>query len=132
MMESWRDCWRRGVAPLLSTKGLEALRQALVNDDRRLLQGVTTEPPLFQCVQDWPVRAACPLGFCGWAEGLTTVAEVTEYFARMCFEIDQQMGEPAACRWFLNAWDDTPRELVRKELLAEVLRSLGERLLATN
>jgi hypothetical protein len=127
-MESWRNVWRKGVAPLLSLESLEALRQALVNDDPRLVQGATTTPPPLQCVQDWPVEAACALGYCGWrGDGLETVGEVEEYFARMCFEIDQQMGEPAACRWFLNWFDDTPRDEMRRELLAEVEKALGER-----
>jgi hypothetical protein len=128
-MESWTNVWRKGLAPLLSTESLEALRQALVNDDPRLIQGATTTPPPLQCVQDWPVEAACALGYCGWqGDGLETVAEVEEFFARMCFEIDQQLGEPAACRWFLNWFDDTPREQMRRELLVEVQRSLAERL----
>jgi hypothetical protein len=127
-MESWRNVWRKGVAPLLSTESLEALRKALVSDDTRLVQGATTTPPPLQCVQDWPVEAACALGYCGWqGDGLETVAEVEEYFARMCFEIDQLMGEPAACRWFLNWFDDTPRDEMRRELLVEVHRSLAQR-----
>lgn len=130
-MESWRNVWRKGVAPLLSVESLESLRQGLVNDDPRLLQGATTSPPPLQCVQDWPVEAACALGYCGWqGDGLETVAEVEEFFARMCFEIDQQMGEPAACRWFLNWFDDTPREEMRIELLVEVQKALAERLSA--
>ena len=128
-MESWINVWRKGLAPLLSTESLEALRCALVQDDPRLLQGATTTPPPLQCVQDWPVEAACALGYCGWqGDGLETVAEVEEFFARMCFEIDQQLGEPAACRWFLNWYDDTPRAQMRQELLAEVQRSLAQRL----
>ena len=128
-MESWTNVWRNGLAPLLSTESLEALRLALVQDDPRLIQGATTTPPPLQCVQDWPVEAACALGYCGWqGDGLETVAEVEEFFARMCFEIDQQLGEPAACRWFLNWFDDTPREQMRRELLVEVQRSLAERL----
>lgn len=128
-MESWTNVWRKGLAPLLSTPSLEALRLALVQDDARLIQGATTTPPPLQCVQDWPVEAACALGYCGWqGDGLETVAEVEEFFARMCFEIDQQLGEPAACRWFLNWFDDTPREQMRRELLVEVQRSLAERL----
>jgi hypothetical protein len=127
-MESWRKVWREGVAPLLSTTGLEALQRALTNDDARLLQGATTTPPPLQCVQDWPVEAACALGFCGWqGEGLETVAEVEEFFARMCFEIDQRLGEPAACRWFLNWFDETPRDEMREKLLAEVNRALAQR-----
>src|SRR5687768_10861154 len=85
-MESWKHVWRKGVAPLLSTESLESLRQALVHDDPHLLQGATCSPPPLQCVQDWPVEGACALGYCGWrGDGLETVAEVEEFFARMCF-----------------------------------------------
>lgn len=127
-MDSWQKVWREGLAPLLSTTSLETLRRALVQDDARLLQGATTTPPPLQCVQDWPVEAACAIGYCGWqGEGLETVAEVEEFFARMCFEIDQRLGEPAACRWFLNWFDETPREAMRRQLLSEVNRTLAER-----
>jgi hypothetical protein len=127
-MESWRKVWREGVSPLLSTASLEALGQALTSDDARLIQGATTTPPPLQCVQDWPVEAACALGFCGWqGDGLETVAEVEEFFARMCFEIDQRLGQPAACRWFLNWFDETPRDEMRELLLAEVQRALAQR-----
>jgi hypothetical protein len=127
-MESWRKVWREGLAPLLSTSGLDALRQALTNDDTRLQQGATTTPPPLECVQDWPVEAACAVGFCGWqGDGLETVAEVEEFFARTCFEIDQRLGEPAACRWFLNWFDETPRDEMRQLLLAEVMRALAQR-----
>ena len=127
-MESWRKVWRDGLAPLISTAGLEALRTALSNDDARLLQGATTTPPPVQCVQDWPVEAACVLGYCGWqGEGLQSVAEVEDYFARLCFEVDQRLGEPAACRWFLNWFDETPRDEMRRLLLPEVQLLLAER-----
>jgi hypothetical protein len=129
-MESWRKAWREGFVPQLSTAGLEALRQALATDDARLIQGATTSPPPLQCVQDWPVEACCVLGFCGWqGEGLQTVAEVEEDFARLCFEADQALGEPAACRYFLNWYDDTPRAEMRRELLSEVEQALAERIL---
>src|SRR6516164_2401639 len=79
-MESWRRVWREGLEPLLSPEALEALSLALVRDDPRLLQGATTSPPPLQCVQDWPVEAACALGFCGWqGENLHSVAEVEEF-----------------------------------------------------
>ena len=127
-MESWRKVWRDGLAPLLSTPGLEALRRALLSDDARLLQGATTTPPPLPCVQDWPVEAACALGYCGWqGDQLESVAEVEEYFARMCFETDQRLGEPAAIRWFLNWFDETPREAMRRQLLGEVNRTLAGR-----
>ena len=128
-MESWRKVWRDGLAPVLSSEGLEALKRALESDDPRLLQGATTTPPPLQCVQDWPVEAACALGFCGWqGDELESVGQVEEFFARACFEADQRLGEPAACRWFLNWFDDTPRDEMRRELLAEVEKALGERL----
>src|SRR5262249_40374866 len=120
-METWRTVWRDGFAPALSRKGLEALRAALLADDPRLTQGSTTTPPPLMCVQDWPVEAACALGYCGWqGDKLETVGQVEEYFARCCFEADTRLGEAAACRWFLNWFDDTPRAEMRRELLAEV------------
>ena len=127
-MESWRLVWRDGFVPVLSTSGLEALRDALRGYDPRLTQGSTTTPPPPMCVQDWPVEAACALGFCGWqGDELESVGQVEEFFARACFEADQRLGEPAACRWFLNWFDETPRDDVRRELLPEVLRALRRR-----
>ena len=127
-MESWKLVWRKGFAPVLSNKGLSALRDALRNDDLRLVQGSTTTPPPLLCVHDWPVEACDALGYCGWqGEGLVTVGEVEEFFARACYEADERLGEPAACRWFLNWYDDTPRYEMRAELLAEVERTLCER-----
>src|SRR6266478_5139874 len=83
-MDSWTKVWRDGVAPLLSTGALEALRRGLLSDDGRLVQGATTTPPPLPCVQDWPVEAACALGYCGWqGDQLESVADVEEYFARM-------------------------------------------------
>lgn len=128
-MESWRKVWRDGFAPVLSIPGLKSLQEALRRDDPRLIQGSTTTPPPLMCVRDWPVEAACAVGFCGWqGERLEAVGEVEEFFARICFEADQRLGEPAACRWFLNWFDDTPREVVRRELLAEVEQTLAARL----
>jgi hypothetical protein len=127
-IESWRMVWREGFGPVLSTAGLVALREALRSDDHRLTQGSTTTPPPLMCVQDWPVEAACALGFCGWqGEDLETVGEVEEFFARACFEADERLGEPAACRWFLNWFDETPRDEMRELLLAEVHRALAQR-----
>ena len=140
-MESWRVVWREGFAPVLPTAGLEALRDALRDDDPRLTQGSTTTPPPLMCVQDWPVEAACALGFCGTAEfggfwtdaagrkndAAATVGQVEEFFARACYQADTRLGEPAACRWFLNWFDNTPRDEMRRELLSEVLLALAGR-----
>ena len=45
-METWRKVWRDGIASQRTTVGLEALQQALLSDDERLLLGATTSPPL--------------------------------------------------------------------------------------
>lgn len=120
-MEAWRKVWREGLAPLLSTEGLEALKQALARDDSRLMQGATTTPPPLHCVLDWPVEGACGVCYCAWqGDGLETVGEVEEFFAKVCFESDTRLGEPGAVRHFLNWFDDTPRDVMRRELLAEV------------
>jgi hypothetical protein len=127
-MESWRMVWREGFAPVLSTSAVEALWQALRADDPRLTQGSTTTPPPLRCAQERAVEGCCGIGYCGWkGEGLETVGEVDDYFARCCFEADQRLGEPAGCRWFLNWFDDTPRDHMRNELLEEVERSLAQR-----
>ena len=81
-MESWRHVWREGFVPSLTTAELIALRDALRVDDPRLTQGSTTTPPPLMCVEDWPVEAACALGFCGWqGDELKTVGEVERFFA---------------------------------------------------
>ncbi len=123
----WQKAWF-AAAPLLSTEGLEALAKALRNDDTRLLQGATCTPPPLSCVQDWPVEAACLLGFCAWKgdEGFT-VAQTEEFFAKTCFTIDQAMNEPAGCRWLLNWYDETPRDEMRRLLLPEVEMELARR-----
>lgn len=120
-MESWRLVWRNGFVPVLSLVGLVALRNALRDDDKRLTQGSTTTPPPLMCVSDWPVEAACAIGLCGWqGDGLKTVGEVENHFAKACYEADQCLKEPTGCRWFLSWFDDTPRDEMRRELLAEV------------
>ncbi len=129
MREQWKLVWRMGFAPLLPTRGLVALREALLAEDTRLIQGATIEPPPLWAVQDWPVEAACGIGFCGWqsGEGLDTVAEVEEFFARACFEADQLIGEPAACRFFLNFWDETPWKELVQLFLPELEKELDKR-----
>jgi hypothetical protein len=127
-VESWRRVFREGLEPVVSTPGLLALRQALLTDDPRLIQGATTTPPPLMCVQDWPVEAACMTAYCFWqGDGLETVAEVEEAFARACYEMDARLGEPAGCRWLLNAYDEWPREEMRRLLRYEVERALAIR-----
>lgn len=127
-MELWRATFRDGFAPSLSTIGLLALREALWRDDPRLHQGSTTMPASHVAAATYPCEGACALGFCGWqGTGLASIGEVEEFFSRTCWEADQRLGEPAACRWFLNWFDDTPRHEMRRDLLAEVELALALR-----
>lgn len=122
-MESWRRVWREGIAPLLSTAALVALRNALATNDPRLVQGETVVPFLPDCFleRNWPVDSACALSFCGWqGDGLKTVGEVEEFFGHICSDIDYAIQEAAGCRHFLHWFDDTPRDEMRKQLLPEV------------
>jgi hypothetical protein len=128
IVHAWQKVFRVGIAPQLSTPALIALAKALENDDPRLLQGQTTSPPPLQAVQEWPVEGACSLGFCGWqGEGLQTVGEVEEYFAHVCYEADCRLNEPGAVRFFLNWFDETPRDTMRQQLAAEIARILAQR-----
>jgi hypothetical protein len=128
-MNRWQRVWREGVAPALSTNGLLVLKAALLADDPGLLQGATSCPPPMQCVLDWPCEGACAIGYAAWkGDGAETVGEVEERFAKACYKADCELREPAAVRYFLNWFDETPRDQMRRELLAEIELSLKERL----
>jgi len=129
-MESWRKVWREGILPETSTPGLEACLAGLERNDTRIIQGATTTPPPLQCVQDWPTEAADLIGYSFWigdAKGEATVAEVEEYFAKVCYEVDCRLGEPAACRWFINWFDDTPRDKMRVQMIQELRINIAQR-----
>lgn len=127
-MESWRKVWREGFVPQFNKLHLEVILKVLLEDDPKLLQGVTTVPPPLHCVQDWPVEACCVTAYAGWkGNELVTVAEVVEFFSHICYECDMLVGEPAGCRWFLNFYDEAPRDEMRRELLAEVELALAQK-----
>lgn len=126
-MESWRTIWRDGFAHVLPLDGLESLAEALRADDPRLTQGSTTTPPPLMCVQDWPCEGACAIGWTKYKGGDVRVGDVEQHFYDVCKAADDRLGIPAACRWFLNWFDDTPRADMRRELLAEVERAIQTR-----
>jgi hypothetical protein len=132
-LEDWRHCWRTGFAPQVSDAGLAALRRALTEDDPKLIQNGTTTPPPLQCVLDWPAEAACPVGYAGWqGDGLETMGEVENYFGALCLEAGQRLNDPAGPGALLNFIDQTPRNDMRRELLAEVERELSRRVQECN
>jgi hypothetical protein len=120
-MEKWRRVWRVGLAPHLPPKGLLALRDALARDDARLVQGVVSIPRPLEAGRALSIQCACAIGFCGWqGDGRTTVGSVLDFFYRVCELADAEFNEEAACRYFLDWFDDTPRADMRRQLLAEV------------
>lgn len=127
-MESWRRVWRDGISPGMTTSGLLQLRRGLAEDDPRLTQGRVCSPPPLQCVLDWPVEGGCALTYAAWLAGeVRTVGEASDEFAEACFRADRRLREPGAARYFLDWFDDTTREEMRRELLAEVVRALAGR-----
>lgn len=128
LLQSWQKVWRDGFAPQLSDAALAALAAGLERDDVRILQGATCSPPPLDCVRDWPVEAADAIGFACWqGDGLATVGEVEEAFARACHLADELLNEPGACRYYLNWHDETPRNIMLPALLAEVRREQARR-----
>ena len=120
--------FKTGFAPVLGPHRLAVLRDACRADDPTLVQGQTTTPPPLMAVQDMDCEAACALGYCGWKGGdLRTVGEVEEFFSETCYRADRVLGEVAACRWFLEFWDDTPR----LEAFATLARWIDDVLAAT-
>ena len=121
-MESWRLVWRDGFAPVLTT-------DRAGGPPRRPRGG---RPPADAGLHDHPAPAACACRTgrsrpparsataAGRATGWRPSARSRSSSPACCFEADQRLGEPAACRWFLNWFDDTPRDEMRRELLAEV------------
>jgi hypothetical protein len=127
IMEKWRRVWREGLATQITYDGLRALQAALMRDDPRLMQGAICSPPTLDALRDRPIACACAIGYCGWqGEGCATVGELEEYFHRICDAADAIFQEPAACRFFLNWFDETPRALMRRELLGEVTHALRQ------
>lgn len=120
-MEAWKSIWRKAIYELSDDVGLIALRTILASDSSQIIQGATTQPPPLQAVADWPVEASDALTFLFWkGEEGVTVGQAEEAFAIACFKIDQIMGEPAACRHFLNWYDETPRQEMIEKLLTEI------------
>lgn len=128
MMESWKLVLRTGFLPLWKTEVLERAVALMKADSPFLTQGSTTTPPPLMCVQDWPAEACDIVAYCSVDDAFScTVGQVEEGFAKSCFGADTALGEPAACRWFLHFWDDTPRGECFRLVIEEFERELESR-----
>lgn len=143
-MTSAEFVFKKGFAPSISTGALKFLLAGCRANDPRLAQGKTCRPVPSEVTGDWPADEACGMGYCGVYEAggfcpaelhssplerrfYASVGEVEEYFARLCHAADTRMGEPAACRWFLNWFDDTDRREALHTLACWVGHVLDER-----
>jgi hypothetical protein len=127
-MESWRKVWREGIQPQVSTIGLITLYKGLKEDGESICQGATTLPPPLQGSLELPVEATDAIGYVAWkAYGADTVGKVEEFFAKLCYEAEQKLGEPAAVRYFIWWYDTMPMDVVRTDLMEEITRELGIR-----
>ena len=121
-MELWREVWRENIVPQLNTKGLEALRLALLTDDPRLIQryvvkgvsGVINKTVFNDIV------GACAVGYAEWhGKDLTNCYDVVQaYLSVLC-----KPPIVGFTPWF----DMTPRQEMRKALLPEVNLALAQR-----
>lgn len=128
-IEAWRQTWRDGFAPILPVEVLQAIASGLEADDPALAQDMTTAPMPHPRLMGLDVEAGCVLCYGFWKAGICrTVGECEEAFANACFEADQRQGVPAACRYFLNWYDDVSRAEMLRQLLPEVRRAIDTRL----
>jgi hypothetical protein len=128
MPEPWQRAWRNGFAPQLDCEALEAVRLGLLRGDACLLQGATSSPPAVEVFFADRLEACCILSFGFWQTGrLSKVADLESHYKQLCVAADDALGEPGACGAFLNWYDQTPREVMRRALLREVNRLLNRR-----
>lgn len=127
-MEPWRNIWRTGIAPLLSSSSLLAIQHALEDDDPHLAQGCIVFPKPVPSCWDLPPLALGLFAYCGMeGEGLSTIFEVSDFHDRLMIAVDQRLGDPGATREFLNWFDGVPRQVIRAELLPEIAMELSGR-----
>ena len=110
-MEKWRRVWRdRDRAAAVTSR---FARSAIGSCSATIAGCCKASSPRRRRWMPTPIApssAAVPSVLCGWlGEGRTSVGAVEEYFTAICEAADAAFGEPAACRFFFNWFDDSPR-----------------------
>lgn len=120
-MSDAEDTFKNGFARVFTESQLRALLAGCEADDARLIQGSTTRPA-FGGNNPFSDRTkaacGCAVSYAGMTggDGPTTVGDVEEFFAEACFAADQVLGNPGACRHFLNWFDDADRKYALRTL----------------
>lgn len=128
-LRPWQAAFRVGIAPQLSTDGLQALADALERDNPQLIQCVSSQPVPTNsgATDDWPVNAACAVNFPGWqGDGLATVGELEVHYSRTIRGCHERAGK-RAFEDFLAWYDAADRDVMRELLLDEVREELYRR-----
>lgn len=124
----WKDVFRRGLAPQLTSDELETLLTALVNNDPDLIQGKTVEPCGAGVKGDEKPKAGCMIGYIIWkCRGANEVRDVQNEFACICCGIDVRLAVLSVNRYLLNFFDETPRDKMRPQLIEEIELELERR-----
>ena len=128
-MLQWKQVWRNGISPALTTKELVILQKGLISDDPKLIQGKTINI-FVEHESEAPVRVigACALAYCGWiGSNLETMTDVLQTFNDTCTRIAIHLKTTIGFIPFVKWFDNTPREQMRQELLEEVNIELERR-----
>ena len=125
---TWVEVWRDFLCPQLNDAGLRELREALARDAATLITGASLYPPDIQGCRDWPVESACPLGYALWhgSDDPPIVGVLCRRFTEAVIRCDEMAGQAVAFI-FLRWVDNTPRDLMRAQLIEEVDRELLRR-----
>lgn len=125
MPEATRRVFHEGFVPLLKDEELWVLKGWLTMAPERFKQGYTLYPVPTPAEEPYMMPdCGCLITNIGRINMLKYADELYEYFARMCYNIDQNMGEPSAVRYLLNWYDDSPWEDVKNGSIEELEAAL--------
>lgn len=114
--EAWRICWRKHVAPQLSTKGLRALFRALSSNDPTLVQCLIAAKSNRCYSPNAKPEVGCAIGYSLMKSGYRTCLSIHNRYAKFKNIFD-----------FTSWFDYTPMDEVRAKLANEVEMTLLKR-----
>ncbi len=113
-----------GFFPQIGTDSLRELLRLCRTDNPALVQGTNC---LWQEWSETSQLKTCAIGSVAVAEGNLDPDQIENRFAELCAGADSRIGEYAACRWFLNWHDETPREAMLSALASEIEAEIKRR-----
>lgn len=127
-IEPWRWVARTGVFPAMTDAELLALRDGLLADDSRLIQGDSIRPVALHRNYGRRCEGGCLIAYPGMATGRrATVARVEERFSDIFHTAAAVLGDESSVRELAWWWDSTPRAEAVPLALEEVELALAGR-----